>query len=154
LGGAALGAGEKLYDQVVDYLADKTTITVQEILEHCLHYHKDLWSDSTIKGICRVLRDTKEWYADPNKPRGKPRRWIRLGSHQPGFKPSPKEETYVYVIQARDTVKIGVSLDPWSRLDQLQTGNPYRLRLIAVLAGDGAAEQRLKKPLLGIPLGE
>lgn len=40
-------------------------------------------------------------------------------------------------------IKIGYSRDPEGRCDQLQTGHPYRLRVIARLPGDRALEHQL-----------
>jgi hypothetical protein len=45
----------------------------------------------------------------------------------------------IYVIQSGERdgpIKIGwTTQNPWARLNELQTGNPYRLRLIAFLEG-------------------
>ena len=43
---------------------------------------------------------------------------------------------YLYVIQSDVTgaVKIGISTDPQKRLKQLQTGSPYKLKLLCSIA--------------------
>lgn len=51
---------------------------------------------------------------------------------------------FVYVIgEADGPLKIGLSKDPISRLRAMQTGNPRRLRIEYVLAGDMALEKLL-----------
>lgn len=59
----------------------------------------------------------------------------------------PETATYVYFIQAgeRGPIKIGVASNPYTRLDSLQTGNPYLLRLIAAFAGGYPDEARLHR---------
>lgn len=57
----------------------------------------------------------------------------------------PEAATYVYFIRAGDSgpVKIGVAANPYVRLEELQTGNPYRLRVIAAFVGGYPDEGRL-----------
>jgi hypothetical protein len=67
---------------------------------------------------------------------------------------------HLYVIQSNvsGAVKIGRSSDPEKRLQTLQTGSPYKLRLILVVEGLGYAEksfhERLKKYSVRQGLGE
>lgn len=51
--------------------------------------------------------------------------------------------SYVYFIRAGEDgpIKIGIAFNPYLRLDELQTGNPYRLRLIGARPG-GLADER------------
>lgn len=57
----------------------------------------------------------------------------------------PETATWVYFIRAGDRgpIKIGVATNPYARLEELQTGNPYRLKLIAAFSGGYAEESRL-----------
>lgn len=52
---------------------------------------------------------------------------------------------YVYFIQAGEDgpVKIGVAAEPFKRLAELQTGNPARLRVVAIIEGDTGIEKAL-----------
>ncbi len=56
---------------------------------------------------------------------------------------------HLYVIQSATTgaIKIGRSNDPLKRLAQLQTGSPYRLRIILVVEGGGWREGEIHKKL-------
>lgn len=49
----------------------------------------------------------------------------------------------IYFIRAGKTVKIGVSDNPNLRLRELQTGNPFRLKLLGVMAGEYMVEKEL-----------
>ena len=40
---------------------------------------------------------------------------------------------YVYMIKADQFVKVGVAKNPEKRLEQMQTGSPYELEIIALL---------------------
>jgi hypothetical protein len=42
------------------------------------------------------------------------------------------KKSYVYIITNGEDFKVGVSVNPKKRLKQLQTGNPKKLRLVAV----------------------
>jgi hypothetical protein len=42
----------------------------------------------------------------------------------------------IYFIRCNDLIKIGVAENPWSRLTDLQIGNPARLELMAVAPGE------------------
>ncbi len=52
---------------------------------------------------------------------------------------------HLYIIQSDVTgaIKIGVSKNPQKRLLQLQTGSPYKLKLLTVLKGKGTLERSL-----------
>lgn len=54
---------------------------------------------------------------------------------------------YVYVIQAHaeSPIKIGLATDVRHRMGELQTGNPYPLRLLYVFCGSFEAEQALHR---------
>ena len=56
----------------------------------------------------------------------------------------------LYIIQSDVTgaVKIGRSKDARARLRQLQTGSPYRLKLLASFPGKGMIERHLHTSLL------
>lgn len=56
---------------------------------------------------------------------------------------------HLYIIQSDVTgaFKIGRSKDPVKRLKQLQTGSPYKLKLICVLHEQGKKEKDLHKRL-------
>ena len=41
----------------------------------------------------------------------------------------------IYFIKAQSNVKIGYAADPLKRLKELQTGNPYKLKLVATMPG-------------------
>ena len=55
----------------------------------------------------------------------------------------------LYIIQSDVTgaIKIGVSKNPEQRLRQLQTGSPYKLKLLVVVNGKGNLERSLHKSL-------
>lgn len=46
-------------------------------------------------------------------------------------------EPHIYFIKCNEFVKIGVSHSPDSRLDDLQIGNPYELKIIGYIANGG-----------------
>lgn len=52
---------------------------------------------------------------------------------------------FVYFIQAGEDgpIKIGVATEPFKRLAELQTGNPARLRIVAIVEGDTGMERAL-----------
>lgn len=50
---------------------------------------------------------------------------------------------FVYFIADTGAVKIGLALDPLSRLEDLQVGNPRRLRIVSWFPGGQASEQFL-----------
>ena len=55
-----------------------------------------------------------------------------------------------FIVSETGLIKIGVSANPWSRLDQLQTGNPYRLALRGVFEYEDAyGIERVMHTLLG-----
>jgi hypothetical protein len=59
------------------------------------------------------------------------------------MKKSPAGAGYVYAIQSPESlrhVKIGLSINPKSRLKQLQTGNPNKLKLIWAVPCPNMAE--------------
>ena len=51
----------------------------------------------------------------------------------------------IYFIQAKQFVKIGYSVDPKSRLEDLQTANPVKLKLLATMPGGFQTEAELHK---------
>ena len=55
----------------------------------------------------------------------------------------------LYVIQSDVTgaIKIGISKNPSNRLRQLQTGSPYKLKLLAIVNGRYDLERPLHKTL-------
>jgi hypothetical protein len=56
---------------------------------------------------------------------------------------------HLYIIQTKQngSFKIGRSNDPFFRLKQLQTGNPYALRLLLILENKGYIEKDLHNRL-------
>lgn len=58
------------------------------------------------------------------------RQWVRIVKDEP--KGEPWRDTIVYFVQCQTTkmVKIGFASDPSSRLSNLQTGSPTRLRYV------------------------
>lgn len=73
-----------------------------------------------------------------------------LSTKQPPVKVTSKRSVpgqHLYIIQSSVTgaVKIGRSSSPEKRLLELQTGSPYRLRLLAIYEYKGDAESRLHK---------
>lgn len=59
--------------------------------------------------------------------------------------------TFVYVIRAGldRPIKVGRACDVFARIDTLQTGNPYPLRLLYVMPGDHELERMLHQRLRG-----
>ena len=55
----------------------------------------------------------------------------------------------LYVIQSDVTgaIKVGRSKNPKRRIQQLQTGSPYKLKLIAIVNGKGGLERSLHTTL-------
>lgn len=47
----------------------------------------------------------------------------------------------IYIIRCGDAVKVGFSSDPFTRIKELQTGNPQRLEVIAVFPGSRKLEK-------------
>jgi len=56
---------------------------------------------------------------------------------------------HLYIIQSDKTgaLKIGRSKNPKQRLKQLQTGSPYKLKLILIVEGKGNIEKNLHERL-------
>ena len=56
---------------------------------------------------------------------------------------------HLYIIQSDITgaIKIGISKNPKNRLKQLQTGSPYKLKLLTIVNGRGDLERSLHKSL-------
>lgn len=52
-------------------------------------------------------------------------------------------QNYCYIIRAGNHVKIGAAADPFRRLQELQTGNPVVLEIVAVLPGGFDMEKHL-----------
>lgn len=65
------------------------------------------------------------------------------------FLAQPHEAGFVYFIQMGEggPIKIGWTRDPWQRIHELQTAQPYRLRLLGVIEGDRHTERRLHREL-------
>lgn len=58
--------------------------------------------------------------------------------------PSPeKSQTYVYFVSDGSSIKIGISVDPESRVASLQTSHPSRLVLLGTQKGDHQLERHL-----------
>jgi hypothetical protein len=55
------------------------------------------------------------------------------------------DPSFVYVMEgeAGGPIKVGRAKDPWARARDLQTGNPYTLRVLHVLIGDHELEWQL-----------
>lgn len=51
----------------------------------------------------------------------------------------------IYFIKAKKCVKIGVAADPNARLKELQTGNPFKLKIAATIPGHFATEKELHR---------
>ena len=58
---------------------------------------------------------------------------------------------HLYIIQSHTTgaFKVGRSSDVETRLKQLQTGSPYKLRIILVLENQGTREREIHRRLRG-----
>lgn len=59
----------------------------------------------------------------------------------------PKKEKFLYFIQLRNKVKIGISSNPEGRLNSLATASPDELRLIAKIPNAGNLESKCHKKL-------
>jgi len=53
-----------------------------------------------------------------------------------------KEKPYVYFVQCNNSVKIGVSWTPDIRMEDMQTSNPYELKLIGVIKNGGYEKEK------------
>jgi hypothetical protein len=64
-------------------------------------------------------------------------------------------EKDLYIIQSNDNgaFKVGVSKNPIKRLSQLQTGSPFKLKIILILEGKSRLEKRLHDQLRSFRLG-
>lgn len=74
--------------------------------------------------------------------------WARGKGPRPKPPPSVPEESYVYFIRSASPVgelKIGTARNPRARRGQLQTGNPHRLDVLAVIPGGTQEETDLHK---------
>lgn len=49
----------------------------------------------------------------------------------------------IYFIKGKKFVKIGVAANPESRLKDIQTGNPFPLKIVATISGHFATEKEL-----------
>ncbi len=58
---------------------------------------------------------------------------------------------HLYIVQSAVTgaFKVGRSSNPERRLKELQTGSPYKLKIILVLENQGHRERRLHNRLMG-----
>ena len=59
------------------------------------------------------------------------------------------KKDHLYIIQTDKTgaIKIGRSKNPSRRIKQLQTGSPYKLKLLLILENQGNLEKELHKKL-------
>ena len=62
---------------------------------------------------------------------------------QPEPKQNPRPSAVVYFIQAGEFVKIGFSVNPESRIDELKTGCPFELKLLTTVPGGKKMEKEL-----------
>lgn len=53
--------------------------------------------------------------------------------------------SYVYFVQAGDSIKIGVTVDLGARISALQTSTPHKLKLLKAIAGGRPEEIELHK---------
>ena len=51
---------------------------------------------------------------------------------------------FIYLITCRDFVKVGIAVNPYERLMQLQVGCPYELHLLAAFKTDQAIKDERK----------
>lgn len=56
----------------------------------------------------------------------------------------------IYFIFHNGHIKIGVSVDPWSRLASLQTAHHEQLEMLAIMPGDQAAEREIHRRFAGL----
>jgi hypothetical protein len=49
---------------------------------------------------------------------------------------------YIIAIDGHDLCKVGISKNPQSRLSQLNTGSPYKMRFVCILETPNASEAR------------
>ena len=56
---------------------------------------------------------------------------------------NPRPSAVVYFIQAGEFVKIGFSVNPESRIDELKTGCPFELKLLTTVPGGKKMEKEL-----------
>ena len=56
---------------------------------------------------------------------------------------------HLYIIQSdvSGAIKIGISKNPKNRMRQLQTGSPYKLKLLTIVNGRGDLERSLHESL-------
>jgi predicted P-loop ATPase len=66
---------------VLEYVNGRDAISIQEVLAKALMIEMGRWTDREVKRVCRVLKASGEWKADPNKVKGKPRLWVRSGGN-------------------------------------------------------------------------
>ena len=66
-------------------------------------------------------------------------------SHTPNAAPlQGLSDGFIYIIQCNEFVKIGIAKDPEARLNLLQIGNPYPLKLLKTFVSfDTKADERL-----------
>jgi hypothetical protein len=69
-----------------------------------------------------------------------------LAPQATGERPASFSGSIVYFLQAGSFIKIGITTgDPRRRIDQLQTGCPYEIRVLGCIPGGRALEQKLHK---------
>lgn len=62
-----------------------------------------------------------------------------IGFTPPAPAPDPERQLYVFGSDADKHVRIGVSRDPAKRLSSMQTGNPYKLKILLLHPADDPA---------------
>lgn len=61
---------------------------------------------------------------------------MALERHLPGI----SDQRFIYFIACQEFVKIGIAANVDDRLNQMQTGNPYELRLLKVMESANAEQ--------------
>jgi Meiotically up-regulated gene 113 len=54
-------------------------------------------------------------------------------------------QSFVYFIRCNEFVKIGTSFDPWRRMTDMVSGNPYEMQLVLVIHGTSTEERDLHR---------
>ena len=59
-----------------------------------------------------------------------------------------KDDLYIIQSDITGAIKIGRSKNPSRRIHQLQTGSPYKLKLLTIAEGKGFMEKEIHKKLI------
>jgi hypothetical protein len=79
--------------------------------------------------------------------------WEAHGSRFSAFEPARPDERVYFIGPDHGPVKIGLTTNVGQRLDHLQTGSPYELKVLAVVHAGAASSAPITTPSIGTASG-